>query len=133
VTSDAGLGLEPQVEDGISGVRAQFPGHPIEVTSDGAGGVFTVVDDVRLGAPYAEQTTWLGFHISSAYPHSDVYPHYVGRVSRLDGRPHGEGMQNVDWRGRPALQLSRRSHRWNPGRDNAALKAAKVMAWFLTR
>ncbi|HVV12775.1 hypothetical protein [Amycolatopsis sp.] len=42
-------------------------------------------------------------------------------------------MQLVDWSGRAALQLSRRSNRWNPARDNAALKAQKVITWFTTQ
>jgi hypothetical protein len=66
-------------------------------------------------------------------PSSDVYPHYVARVARADGQAHGEGIQPVDWQNRPALQLSRRSLRWNPVRDNAVLKAEKVIAWFASR
>jgi hypothetical protein len=42
-------------------------------------------------------------------------------------------VQPVDWNDRQALQLSRRSNRWNPATDNAALKAEKVIKWFITK
>ncbi|MFL0172331.1 hypothetical protein ACJH6H_03680 [Mycobacterium sp. SMC-21] len=114
---------------GVAGVRHQFPGHTVTVTPDGDGGGFVVVDDVPVGAPFVEDVTWLGFHINSAYPASDVYPHYVGRLRRRDGHSHGEAIQEVSWRDRPALQLSRRSSQWSASVDTAALKAMKVMAW----
>lgn len=125
--------LSPALDRALERIRAQFPGLPIEVHHDAGGGVFVVIDGVPLGPPYTEERTWLGFHLSAAYPSSDVYPHYVGPVTRSDGRPHGDGIQHVTWRERPALQLSRRSNRWNPAIDNAALKATKVLAWFLAR
>ena len=123
---------EAGVEVGLARVRAQYAGQPVEATSDAAGGVFIVVSSVPLGPPYLEQTIWLGFQISAAYPFADVYPHFVAPVARIDGQLHGEGVAPTEWQGRPALQLSRRSNRWNPEMDNAALKAAKVMTWFLS-
>ena len=121
------------VEAAVDAVRAHFAGKPVEVIPDGAGGATVIVDDVDLGDRYTPSTTWLGFHISAAYPHADVYPHYIGRVVRTDGRALGDAVQPVDWHGRQALQLSRRSNGWNPGTDNAALKAEKVITWFTTK
>lgn len=118
------------VELAVAAVRDQFAGHAVNTVSDGVGGVFVTIDDIDLGPNYTPNLTWLGFHINSAYPHSDVYPHYIGRVTRLDQQAHGVAVQPVDWRGRPALQLSRRSNRWNSARDTAALKAEKVITWF---
>lgn len=119
-----------QVDSAIAAVRNQFPGHTCQVEPDGRGGVFLTIDDIAVGKQYDPATTWLGFQVNAAYPHSDVYPHYIGPVRRLDGRAHGPGVQSVTWRGRPALQLSRRSNHWNPTLDNAALKATKVLRWF---
>lgn len=121
------------VEAAVAAVRAHFAGKPVEVVPDGAGGASVVVDHVELGDRYTPSTTWLGFHISAAYPHADVYPHYIGRVARTDGRDHREAVSTADWNGRPALQLSRRSNGWNPNIDNAALKAEKVIRWFTTQ
>lgn len=125
------------VEAAVAAVRAHFAGKPVEVVPDGAGGATVIVDQVDLGDRYTPSTTWLGFHISAAYPQADVYPHYIGRVARTDGQPHdqilGNAVQSVDWNGRQALQLSRRSNGWNPATDNAALKAEKVITWFTAK
>jgi hypothetical protein len=125
--------LLPAVTSGVDAVRAHFTGKPVEVVPDGAGGAFVTVRDVELGSRYTPSRTWLGFQISAAYDSADVYPHYLGVVTRADGQPHGDGVQTVDWQGWPALQLSRRSNGWRPGLDNAALKAEKVITWFTSR
>ncbi len=118
------------VEQAVAAVRDQFAGHPVNTVSDGGGGVFVTIDEIDLGPGYTPNVSWLGFHINPAYPHSDVYPHFIGRVTRLDNQAHGVAVQQVDWQGRPALQLSRRSAQWNPATDTAALKAEKVITWF---
>lgn len=126
-------GVTSAVLDGVAGVREQFPGHAVEVTSDASGGVIVIIDDVPVGELYVEESTWLGFQISSAYPMADVYPHFVGRLQRKDGTGHREGFSETTWRDRPAMQLSRRSNRWNPAMDTAALKAMKVLTWLASR
>ena len=118
------------VERAVAAVREQFAGHPVNTVSDGVGGVFVTIDDIDLGPTYTPDVTWLGFHVNPAYPHSDVNPHYIGRVTRLDNQAHGVAVQQVDWQGRPALQLSRRSTRWNATAHTAALKAERVITWF---
>ena len=118
------------LDTAVAVVREHFARHPVEVTPDGSGGVYVIVENVFLGQVYAPTRSWLGFQINAAYPHSDVYPHYVARVDRADGQAHGPAVQSVIWQGRDALQLSRRSNRWNPHLDNAALKAQKVLSWF---
>lgn len=123
-------GLAAPVGEAVEAVRGHFADSTVQVLPDGQGGAFLIVNTVRIGALYTPDVTWLGFHLNTAYPSSDVYPHYIARVDRIDGRPHREGIQPVDWQGRPALQLSRRSNRWNPARDNAVLKAEKVTTWF---
>ncbi|WP_410611103.1 hypothetical protein [Amycolatopsis sp. lyj-109] len=122
--------LTREVEAAVAAVRAHFAGKPVEVLPDGAGGATLVVSDVHLGDRYTPRTSWLGFHVSSAYPQADIYPHYIARVSRTDGQPHGQAVQPVDWNGRQALQLSRRSPTVAPRLDSAALKAEKVISWF---
>lgn len=126
-------GVATKVVAAVEELREQFPEHAMAVTPDGAGGVSVIIDDVRPGSPYVESATWLGFQIVSAYPDADVYPHFTGRLHRVDGQPHGEGFAEVDWQGRPAMQLSRRSNNWNRQTDTAALKAMKVITWLGSR
>ena len=125
--------MNAEVEKGLAQVCEHFADHTVDVEPDGQGGVFVTVHNVSVGGAYVPAETWLGFHISAAYPHADVYPHFIGVVQRADGAGHGPAVQHVDWRGRQALQLSRRSNRWNPAVDNVALKAEKVIAWFFTK
>jgi hypothetical protein len=121
--------LTPAVQGAVDSLRGHFGQEP-EVTPDGSGGAHVVVPIVSVGGRYEPADTWLGFHVSAAYPHSDVYPHYIGRVERCDQQPHCSAVQSVEWQGRQALQLSRRSNGWNSATDTAALKAEKVRAWF---
>jgi len=126
-------GVATEVVAAVAELREQFPGHPMAVTPDGAGGVSVFIEGVKPGSPYVESSTWLGFQIVSAYPDADVYPHFTGRLQRVDGQTHGEGFAEVDWQGRAALQLSRRSNNWNRQTDTAALKAMKVITWLGSR
>jgi len=123
--------IEPitAVAEAADAVRAHFAGLPVEVTPDGVGGAFVIVDGVDVGSSYTPRTTWLGFHLSAAYPDADPYPHYVGDLVRVDGQPHGSAIQRVTWQQRPALQISRRSNHRNPTVDNAALKAERIRQW----
>lgn len=118
------------IESAVYAVRSHFADTTVSVTPDGVGGVYVTVEDVAVGSQYLPTSAWMGFQINGAYPQSDVYPHYLGRVARRDGAQHGPAVQLVMWQGREALQLSRRSSRWNPALDNAALKAQKVLSWF---
>jgi hypothetical protein len=125
--------LTPEVAVAVAAVRDHFAGKTVEVSPDGGGGATVIISDIDVGVRYSPSMTWLGFHLTAAYPHADVYPHYVGRLARLDNAPHGDAIQAVVWQGREALQLSRRSNGWNSTIDNAALKAEKVISWLLSR
>lgn len=123
--------MTPEVTTAVEEIRAAFAGHRIDVTSEAQGGAYVVVQDLELGGRYQPSASWVGFLISFQYPYSDVYPHFIdGAVRRVDGRPHGQGMAGpVPWQGRSAVQVSRRSNRWNPVVDTAATKLAKVLGW----
>lgn len=123
-------GFAVGVHDALRTMRTQFPHAELSVEPDGVGGAHVIIDEVEVGSSYRPVRTWLGLHLSPALPHSDVYPLFVGPVERLDGAPHGEAVQPVEYRGRAALQLSRRSNGWDPTHDTAGNKAEKVIEWF---
>ncbi len=126
--------LTAEVAEGIEQIRKQYPDSTVTVTEDGQGGAYVLVDDVELGARYVPPRSWIGFQITFQYPYSDVYPHFIaGEVARADGAPLGEAMTPAAWRGRPAVQISRRSNRLNPATDTAALKLLKVLEWIRSR
>lgn len=107
----------------------------VTVRDDDEGGVWVIVEDVRLGGPWAEPTTWIGFRITYTYPYSDVYPHFVRRdLTRSDGAaPMAEAMSHSTFEGRDAIQISRVSNKRDPARETAALKLLKVLTWLRTR
>ncbi|WP_199484970.1 hypothetical protein [Actinomadura craniellae] len=125
--------INPKVIEAIDAVRAHFTGKPVEVVPDGAGGAHVIIKEIEVGPVYTPNSTWLGFQINSAHPHSDVYPHYVGRLTRTDGAPLGEAISECEYQAHPALQLSRRSNRRDPAIDTPANKAERILRWLLDR
>ncbi len=120
------------VQRAVDEVRLTFAGHQVTTASDGSGGAYVVIADLALSERFAQTTTWLGFQLSYLYPATDVYPHYVRfDLTRRDSAPLGAGYSQTIWgyNDTPAIQISRKSNRWNPKIDTAALKAVKVLAW----
>ena len=123
-------GMLPAVAQAIEEIRRTFEGCGVESEEDGSGGAFVVVTGIRLGCPYAQAEIWIGFQITFQYPYADVYPHFTNaELARLNGGGLGNGFGLGSFRGRPAMQISRRSNRLNPQTDTAALKLLKVVRW----
>jgi hypothetical protein len=128
------MALTPAVEQAIAEVRTALPDCAVTIREDGEGGAWVIVDDLKLGPPYLQDSTWVGFRVTFAYPYADVYPHFVrGDLARVDGQPLGEAMSPSAFEGRPAIQLSRRSNHLDPVRDTAMLKLGKVADWLRRR
>jgi hypothetical protein len=137
----------PEVKEAIEDIAASFPDAGLAVVDDGQGGAFVTADPVELGQPYAQATTWFGFHITNACPYADVYPLFVrGDLSRLDGKPLGEAMGagntfppvgapvSSQMPHRPAVQVSRRSNRRDSsGIETPVIKLLKVIRWLKSR
>lgn len=123
--------MTPEVEVAIKELEQTFPGSRVDIEADADGGASVLVNDLNVGPAYEPESSWVGFQITFQYPRADVYPHFLdGALRRKDGRALGEGFSGVtEWRGRPAIQVSRRSNRLNPATDTAATKLAKVLEW----
>lgn len=127
--------ITPQVKQAITEIEIALPDCRLTVREDGEGGACVVVENLPLGTPYHQDTTWMGFHITFPYPSSDVYPHFVrGDLTRVDGKPLGEAISPGNtFEGRLAAQISRKSNRLNPMTDTALHKLLKVLEWLKTR
>lgn len=122
--------MTPSVAAAVEEIKAAYPRTHVRADGDGDGGAFVFVEEVPLSEAYQQSETWIGFHIVYLYPDADVYPHFVREdLSRVDGLPLTEGMSRGEFQGSPAIQLSRRSNRWDPARDTALLKLKKVISW----
>lgn len=120
------------ITEAIEELRQTFVDATVTVEDDGVGGAWVTIDSIPLGPVYEQETSWIAFQITFAYPDADVYPLFVRPdLRRKDGGAHGEGFQSVTWgpRGVPGTQLSRRSNRLNPAIDTAATKVLKVLKW----
>jgi hypothetical protein len=122
--------MTPEVERAIAQIEQTFSGHLVEVEAEAQGGAYVIVNDLLLGKQYLPSSSWLGFTISYAYPHADVYPHYLDvELRRVDGLVQGTGLSVTTWQNRQVIQVSRRSNRWNAAIDTAATKLWKVLEW----
>lgn len=126
--------MKPEVEQAVQELRDAFPGVPVTVREDGDGGAFVIVEEVKLGQPYNQESTWVGCQVTFQYPYADVYPYFVrGDLSRADGQPLGEGLSTTTWENRPTVQVSRRSNRRDPAYDTVYRKLLRVVEWLKLR
>jgi hypothetical protein len=127
--------MTPEVKAAVDEIAVAFGSGGVEAVEDGQGGTFVTVGNMSLdGGPYEQATTSVSFQITHTYPYADVYPHFVRHdLSRRDGKPLGQGTSMGNFRGEPAIQISRRSNRLDPTTDTALLKLCKVMRWLKSR
>lgn len=123
--------MTPDVEAAIAELRQAFAEHQVDIDPEEQGGAHIVVHDLFIGKGFAPSQSWVGFTINFQYPRSDVYPHFIDpNTHRADGSALGQGISGpTDWHNQRAVQISRKSNHWDPTRDTAALKLAKVLEW----
>jgi len=120
-----------EVSSAVEEIRQSFDGHGIEIEEETQGGVYVTVNGIAVGPRFSPSVSWIGFLITFQYPRADVYPHFLdGTLQATGGGNFPAGVTTGhSWRGKTALQVSRRSNRWNAANDTAALKLAKVIEW----
>src|SRR5258708_7043669 len=116
--------MTPGVEQGIAGIRRSFPEAEIHVEEDGSGGAYVTVSPVEIGEKFRPNTTWIGGHLPAQLPYADVYPLFIGSdVTRVDGSAFSAPITaGHSFRGRGAIQISRRTNRLDPNSQTAAGK-----------
>jgi hypothetical protein len=128
--------ISPAATGAVQEIQETFAESAVTVTATGDGGAWVVIDPIPLSSTYAQDSSWIAFLITFAYPEADVYPHFVRPdLKRTDGAALGEGFSPTTWgpAGEPGMQLSRRSNRLNPAVDTAATKVLKVLKWLNER
>jgi len=124
----------PEVAAAIDEIRRAHRSATLTARDDGQGGAYVIVEPLPLGKPYAQDETWIGFHITHLHPQADIYPHHVrGDLSRLDGAGLGSGTGSSSFEGRSSIQLSRRSNRRDAAADTALLKMERILAWLRSK
>lgn len=126
--------MTPGVQQALAEIQRVFDGAQIAVEEDRAGGAYVVISPVEIGPKYTPDTTWIGGHLPPQLPYSDIYPLFISNeVRRVNGVGFSPPIQPVQpFRGHPALQISRRSNRFDPNLQTAASKFLKVIHWLKT-
>lgn len=126
--------MTPGVQKALDEIRRVFDGMEILAEDDGAGGAYVIISPVDIGQKYAPDKTWIGGHLPPQLPYADIYPLFISsEVRRVSGIGFSAPIQPVQpFRGRPALQISRRSNRFDPNIQTAASKFLKVIHWLKT-
>lgn len=128
--------ITPAVADAICAIQRQIA-PALTHWPDGSGGANVFIDSVDLGAPFAQPTTWVAFHLPHTLPDGDIYPVWLRPdLSRIDGGPIGklDGAgrnflhQNQNWLGEPAVMVSLRSSSRDPNIDSPVRKLTRVLA-----
>ena len=122
--------MTPEVAAAVEEIRQAFADHEVDVEPEDQGGAYVTVHALPFGGGYTPSTSWIGFLIPYLYPRADVYPHFIDpAVQRTDRAEFGPAFQRVSWRGRPVIQVSRKSSRWDSAVDTAATKLMMVLDW----
>ena len=125
----------PSVALAVEQIKLNFPSCDLQVTPDGNGGGWFMLQKVVLGEPYANELIWMGGDLSAQLPYADLYPVFVSaELRRVDGKPLGEAIaQNANFHGLVAVQISRRSNHRDAKLENPAIKLRKVLSWLKSR
>lgn len=135
MTTTPEVPIKVGVQRAFENLQSTFASWQFVSFPDGQGGLWVEAKEVALGAPYAQQTTFLAFLLPFALPTVDIYPMFVRPdLSRLDGGPLGPAFQStsMSWPGepepRPVTQVSRIT-KGNFAAQTASQKITKVLGW----
>ena len=123
------IGVKANIYEAIEELKRAFPSSEFTVNEDQEGGAYVIVEHVLIGARYEPEQSWLGGHIPAQYPYADIYPVFMdAAVRRRDGigfeAPITEG---PNFRGRAAIQISRRNNRIQNSGQTAVAKFLKIV------
>jgi hypothetical protein len=134
------------VAEALEEIKSAFPDAEVSSLEDSDGGAYVVVDPVSIGSAFSPTSTWVGFHMTFAYPEADVYPHFIGADVKYVGdgptpNRHVDGdlptplsrdakMLGFD---KPAIQISRRTKTVDSETRTALHKLQRVLEFLRTR
>ncbi|MFT3674213.1 hypothetical protein [Aestuariivirga sp.] len=126
--------MKSEVGLAIEELKRHFSSSVVDFQDDGSGGAFVVIESVDLGERYKPRKTWLGAHIPPLYPYADIYPVFMGAdVRRADGAEFSAPVTcGASFRGRPAIQISRRNNLAGQTLQTAVGKLLKILKFLET-
>jgi len=117
--------LPAELARAVTELEATLPGR-VQVYEDQYGAVVAITG-VTLSERWSPRIGTLWFSIPYHYPDAAIYPFYVSGAQPTGGMI--AGLQQVQWRGEAAIQISLRHNAWNPKLDTALGSALQAQAW----
>jgi len=120
--------MNTEVTQALEELKRQFPASTLQITDDGQGGAYAIVEPVFIGERYVPSSTWIGAHVPAQYPYADLYPVFMGGdVARADGIAFVAPITSSSFQGRPALAISRRNNTAQQRPQTAVAKFLKIL------
>lgn len=97
-------------------------------------GVIVNIANIDPGDQFVAASYSISFLLPNSYPWADIYPQYMmPPLERKDGGSLPNDIQQSDWNGTPASQLSRRSQRAGESASISVVnKINRVLSWLRT-
>lgn len=117
--------LPAELAQAVAELEDAFAGR-VQIHNDRSGAVVAITG-VMLSERWSTRAGTLWFLIPYHYPDAAIYPFYI-----TGAQPNGgtiNGLQQVQWRGEPAIQISLRHRSWSPKLDTALGSALQAQAW----
>src|ERR1035438_7101845 len=109
--------MKSEVEKAVTAIRKHYRPLTVEVFESSCGGAYVLVHDVALGAPYKQDSTWVGF-----FPRGSLK---TGHRGSLQNRPTITIIQGVDFDARAAT-LGRCEQCLERGKETASYRIGAV-------
>ena len=121
--------MKRNVVTAIDELKQAFPSSKINLSEDGDGGAYVIIESVQIGKHFAPSVTWIGGHITALYPYSDIYPVFIdANVRRIDGKEFEAPITNGHiFLERPAIQISLRNNSIHKSPQTAVAKFLKII------
>lgn len=117
--------MPAEIARAVAELHATFSDR-VQINEDHAGTIVAIIG-VTLSERWSPRTGTLWFLIPYHYPDAAIYPFYITGARATGGMI--SGLQDVAWRGEPAIQVSLRHTAWNPKLDTALGSALQTQAW----
>ena len=125
--------MTDDIKSAIDSLQKCFGSENVSTDEIGTG-VIVNIANINPGDQFTDKQYNLSFNIPDSYPWSDIYPQYmIPPLERKDSGSLPNDIQQSDWNGAPASQLSRRSQTAGESASISVVnKINRVLSWLRT-
>ena len=125
--------MTDDIRSAIESLRKRFGSENVNAEETDAG-VIVNIAGINPGDQFVVRSYNISFLLPNSYPWADIYPQYMTPpLERKDGGSFPNDIQQSDWNGVPASQLSRRSQSAGDSVSISVVnKINRVLSWLRT-